>query len=328
MGDNLGQTIGAMKPADKVIGGTILVVGAGVLGYGLYWILPYLIAMAANTIYFAGELVILAVLAMVFLDKDTWINMYYWWKNLSRSMRRSIISSDPIGTLTTVVHRYESKLEEINQNIVQADAATKRQKTSIADALKQRDSELGLAKAADRMGKDLQVGLHATNAERWETSAKEMQPMYDTLINAVRCMERARDLCEVRLGDIKNQKDVLAKRLDAMMSGQKAVRKIKMFLGSNPDLEMQELAVEDIERKSSEALAEIDQFMRVITPSLDANDLLRSAEQMAAMDHFDKFIRGEVPAGQLTASTGTAIPLPKATIMKAENVATVSKEQK
>lgn len=197
MEDTVGKTIGSMKTSDKIIGLVLLTGVVSVLGYGLYWILPYLVEMAANTIYFVGELVVLAVLAMVFLDKNTWLNLYYGWQNLSRGIRRSIISSDPIGILSTVINRYAQKLEDIDANIVLADGATKRQRNTIAEAEKQRNMELNLAKAAEQQGKTLQIGLHANSAKRWDDSAEEMRPMLTVLENALVSMQRARDLCEV-----------------------------------------------------------------------------------------------------------------------------------
>lgn len=307
MEDTVGKTIGSMKTSDKVIGLVLLTGLVSVLGYGLYWILPFLVEMAANTIYFVGELIVLAVLAMVFLDKNTWLNLYYGWQNLSRGIRRSIISSDPIGILTTVINRYAQKLEDIDANIVLADGATKRQRNTIAEAVKQRDMELNLAKAAEQQGKTLQIGLHANSAKRWDDSAEEMRPMLTVLENALVSMQRARDLCEVKMEDTKNQKLVLSRRLEALMSGQKAVRKIKSFFGTNPDLEMQEMAVEDIERKSTEALAEIDQFMRVINPKLEASDLKRSADQMAALEKFNTFLTSSGTVPQLPESTAQPV---------------------
>lgn len=307
MEDTVGKTIGSMKTSDKIIGLVLLTGVVSVLGYGLFWILPYLVEMAANTIYFVGELVVLAVLAMVFLDKNTWLNLYYGWQNLSRGIRRSIISSDPIGILTTVINRYAQKLDDIDANIVLADGATKRQRNTIAEAEKQRNMELNLAKAAEQQGKTLQIGLHANSAKRWDDSAEEMRPMLTVLENALVSMQRARDLCEVKMEDTKNQKLVLSRRLEALMSGQKAVRKIKSFFGTNPDLEMQEMAVEDIERKSTEALAEIDQFMRVINPKLEASDLKQSADQMAALEKFNTFLTSSGTAPQLPESTAQPV---------------------
>lgn len=314
--DTVGKTIGSMKTSDKIIGLVLLTGVVSVLGYGMYWILPYLVEMAANTIYFVGELVVLAVLAMVFLDKNTWLNLYYGWQNLSRGIRRSIISSDPIGILSTVINRYAQKLEDIDANIVLADGATKRQRNTIAEAEKQRNMELNLAKAAEQQGKTLQIGLHANSAKRWDDSAEEMRPMLTVLENALVSMQRARDLCEVKMEDTKNQKLVLSRRLEALMSGQKAVRKIKSFFGTNPDLEMQEMAVEDIERKSTEALAEIDQFMRVINPKLEASDLKQSADQMAALEKFNTFLT----------SSGTAPQLPEATTQPVRGIVVSARE--
>jgi len=306
---SLQQRVVAMKPADKVIGAIIGLVVLGAGGYGLWKVLPVLIELAQNTIYFFAELVVLAILGIVFLDRDTWINLYYAWRNVSRKMRKAIVSEDPIGVLDTVIHRYGYKLDQIDQNVTVADGARRRQEAAIQDALKQRDAELHQAKAAQKLNKQLQVEQHATAAQRWENSGKEMEPMLNTLTNALTCLERARDLCQSKLEDVKNQKVVLQRKLEALLAGQKAVRSIKRFFGSNPDLDMQEMAIEEIERQATEAMAEIDQFMRVMNPVLESADLKRSADQMAAMEHFNSYITSGGSSKLLTAGVPSE-PIP------------------
>jgi len=306
---SLQQRILAMKPADKIMGTIIGLVVLGGGGYGFWRILPILIDLAQNTIYFFGELVVLAILAMIFLDKNTWVNLYYAWKNVSRKIRKAIVSEDPIGVLDTVIHRYAYKLDQIDHNVNVADAARKRQEATIKDALKQRDGELNQARAAQKLDKKLQVEQHATAAQRWEESAKEMEPMLNTLTNALTCLQRARDLCQTKLEDVKNQQVVLQRKLEALLAGQQAVRSIKTFFGSNPDLDMQELAIDEIERQATEAMAEIDQFMRVMNPVLESADLKRSADQMAAMEHFNSYITSGGGSKLLTAGPASE-PIP------------------
>lgn len=301
------ERISQMKPSDKIIGVILLAVAAGAVGWGLFFLLPLLIVLAQNAVYFFLELAVALALAIVVLSPDTWRNAYYGWQNISRKIRKLIISSDPIGILNTVLRQYAAKLNEIDSNIVETDAATKRQKASIRTSIKSRDEELAMAKEAERLGKDLQVRQHAMAAQRWATAADEAEPMLKTLTDALAGLERARDYCAVQLEDYESQKEVLSLKLEAFQSGQKAIRKLKGFFGRNPEMEMAELAVEDIERKSTEAMAEIDQFMRVMTPKLDAQDLKRSAEQTVAMDKFNLFLTG-APKAALPASGAQPIP--------------------
>jgi hypothetical protein len=305
-----------MKTADKVIGLVLAAIALGLGGWGLHAILPTLIELAQNTVYFLAMLGVVGVLLVVLGDPQTWRNLYYGWRNISRKIRNLIISSDPIGILETVIRKFQQKLEEIDANIVQADGAAKRQETAIKNALRDRDKEIGLAAAAEKIGKQLQVSQHAVAAKRWEDSATEMEPMLVLLRNALKACEQARDLCAVKLEDAKNQKLVMQRKLEALLAGQSAVRKLKSFFTNNPDLEMQEQAIEAIELQSTEAMAEIDQFMRVVNPLIENADLQKSADQAIALSKYNEFIKGSqlgfeaipVPAGMVVKEIGPVQP--------------------
>jgi hypothetical protein len=280
------------KSSDKIVGYILIAAVAAALGGGLYVALPYLIELAKNTIIFIGELAVLALLAIVFLDPSTWQNIYYKWRNISRNIRKAIIHEDPVGILATVIARLETRLGSIDDNIAKAVGAAKRQSKVIKQAFDQMTQELAMAKTAKAQGKELEIKQHAAAAGRWQKAAEDMQPMEATLLNMKTSLERARDLCASKCEDLRNQKQVLGLKLEALKDGQTAVRGFKRFFGANPDLEMQELAIEEIERQSAEAEAEIEQFIRVINPMLDTQDLRKSAEALAAMEKFNNYLGG------------------------------------
>lgn len=309
-----------MKGADKVTGLIILGVVGTALAVGLYYLLPFLIELAKNTIIFGLELVVLMTLAIVFLDKGTWTAIYYKWKTISRNLRKAIVREDPIGVLATVIARFATKLDKIDENITQAVGARHRQDNAILKAKACAAQEFDLAKAAKRMGKpDVEVSQHAAASDRWAKAADDMAPMAAMLANMQTGLERARDLCASRLSDLKSQKSVLQVKLEALQDSQNAVRSFKRFFGSNPDLEMQELAIEEIERQSTEAEAEIDQFMRVINPVLETADLQKQAEAQRAMDKFESYMSG---AKALPAAT---TPLPTVTTVTSNQPVEVTK---
>lgn len=293
-----GQQLPALKTPDKVVGGVIA--GGIVVGilYVLYQILPFLIELAKNTMILGVELAALCVLAMILLDKNTWGLVYYKWKSISRSLRKMIVRDDPIGVLDTAIHRFEAKLDDIDENIKKSTAAKQRLANKIrsrdhSGALDQAQYETDLAKAAQQTGKPkATVEQHAVAAVRWQKVAESLQPFVDTLARAQVQLERARDLCAGQLEDLKNRKATLAVQLEGLQEGQKSVRSFKRFFGHSQDNDMKELAIEEIERQSTEAEAEIDQFMRVITPTLDNADLAKQAEAIQAMDTFQKYLDG------------------------------------
>jgi len=286
------------KKPDRA-GGLVLmgVVGLGIL-YAFYLALPTLIMFAQDTIYFGVEIAVGVVLAMFLFSRDFWSGIFYASQNLIRKMRRAIVREDPIGVLDTVIGRFETKQAEIADAMVQADAARKRQANSIGMMEKKSVNEQQLAKEAQRQSRaDVEVSQHLTAAQRWQSSADEMKPMATMLDKMQQSLEQARDLCTSKLEDLKNQKEVLAVKLDAMQASSSAVKRFKNFFGSNPDLQMQIMAVDEIERQCTQDEAELDQFMRQINPVIQSADLQKQADAQAALQKFGNFLKPALSSG-------------------------------
>lgn len=289
------QTIANMKPADKAIALVMLTVALGAGAFGLSLALPFLIVLAQESIYFA--LLFGTIVVGTFLVATSWRTIYYWWMNVARNLRRAVVKSDPIGTLSTVIMRFQKQMDEIDDYIKQVDAAVMRLQKAIIQALKSRDNEFNLAETAKNQGMQLQADQHAKAAKRWEDSAERQKPMTNQLVSMAKQLKRGREFCQVRMDDTENQKTVLKQELDALLPGQSVVRKMKGFFGHNPDLEMKEMAVEEAEREATEAMAEIDNFMSSMEPMLQTQDLQQNADQIAANERFNRFLetgKGEV----------------------------------
>lgn len=290
-----------LKRPDKIVAGIIAALVIGLLGYGLFVVLPYLITLAENTITFVLELAALAVIVMVLADRDTWTMILYQWKNISRNLRRGIARQNPIGVMDTVIERFARKLEEIDDHMTKAAAACKRHEANIKTMRKKAADEDAIARTAISLQKsELEIKRHATAALRWEKAAEDMVPMGVMLSEMQEKMEQARDLCANTLEDTKNQREVFAMTYETMTTSQKTVKSFKRFFGTNPDLAMLEMSIDEIERQTSEAEAEIDQFMRVMTPAMEAADLKKQAEAQEAMSRFGKFLQAS--------PTPTALP--------------------
>lgn len=293
-----GQYMVQFKKPDKMGAIALMAVAGAVIGYVLYLTLPTLIELAQNTIYFGVELIVGVTLAMIFLNKSTWVTIHYAIANQLRKVRRAIVHEDPIGVLTTVINRFNNRLVEIDEALVQSDAAIKRQQKGITTAQQKSTNETNLAESARASGlPEVTVTQHVMAAERWTKSADSMQPQAELLDRMQTALEQARDLCAARLEDFKSQKQTKALELDIAQSNKAVASRFKKFFGSNPELEMQDMALEEIERQTSEADAEIDQLMRVVNPMLADADLKKQAEAQQAMAKFNKFTTKALPTG-------------------------------
>ena len=300
-----------LKTSDKIIGSVLILVAlAALVGVGLY-VVPIITAAITNVIVLAGVLVVAALLGLVLLDKNTWVNTYYAWKNVSRKIRRAIIREDPIGVLDTVIQRREAQMADIDTSLSSAKAAQQRQSNTIRDMESKAAKEMKLAQAAQQQGQsDAQIAVYAAKSQRWADAADELKPLAKALGDMQEKLQQAREVVAAKLEDIKGQREVLAVKLDAMKHGRETVRSFKRFLGANPDLAMHQMTVEEIERQTTEDEAEIQQFLRVVNPMMEQQQLEQESERIKALEKMQKFIAAPSAVPQITGvATGEPVPV-------------------
>jgi hypothetical protein len=276
----------------------------------------WLVELAKNTIYFLIEL---AVLVFALLNAT---NLYYGAMSLVQAISRFIVRIDPVKTLNTAIDRMERKGEEISGALAASDASQKRLANRIRNrtsdgALDKADQEDALATVARTKNRpDTEIAQHVMAADRWRNMAATFQPMLEQLRKMQGMLLKAQELQQSSLADLKNKRDVLSVQLEAELDGQKAVGAFKRFFGRSPDLAMAGLSMEEIERQSSQAEAEIDQFLNAIGPQLQEADLKKSAATDAAMAKFNKFTETK---------SLTAGPVPPASLRVVKDAEVVSR---
>lgn len=290
----------SLKKGDKI---TMAIIGViGLIAFVLIGVvaLPYVLEAIKNTIYLGimGGGLVLAVLSII----SNWTSLVYKWKNMSRNIRRTVARENPLGVMDTAIGRFARKLEDIRTNVSKADAAAKQQMEAIrATKAEQVQQENLLAEAQHRGRPDVEIQRYAIASERRRKSVENMLPLAETLNQVHEKMEQAREMCINKLEDMKDQRSVFAREYAAMMSGQKAVHAFRNFFSSNPDLEMLQLSIEEIDRQTAEAEADIDQFMRDIQPALNAASLQKGADATAALARINasKLLTGTTTEGTL-----------------------------
>lgn len=295
-----------LKRPDKVVAAILVTAALGVFGVGLYLALPYLIRLAANTAIFIGEIVGLLFLAALILDRNNWIAADIWLKNVSRRIRRKVIADDPVGTISSIITRLEARMSQVQEHLVTAMSAWKRLNASIKEfAEKAANCErLATVATSEAMQQNQQIA-----AVRWSKSAEKLQPQADQLALMIDQLKQAVDLCRTRLDDLTNQREVYAKEFEATTASRKAVSKLRGFFGSNPEMDMLQIAVDEIEMNSAHTEAEIDQFVASIKPMIETAHLQRAADAQEASTRFGKFLGTANPATALLPSATDKTPV-------------------
>lgn len=273
-----------LKKGDKVTMAILGLVGLTIFSVVGVYALPYIILALENTLYTVFLAIALLVVTMPIWDTGTRTAFLYGWKNFSRNLCRFITRQNPIGVLTTAISRFEARLADITEKMNQAAGAMKRHKQKMDDAKKRAEEAEALYHTAVSSGRAQAIqNSQLTAAGRWNKAYETMQPMYDLLKEMHEAFIKAREVCQYRLEDLKNQKEVLSVQYETMMASQKAAKSFKSFFGANPDLAMLQMSVDEAERQIADAEAEIEQVLRDATPMIDAANLQKEADAQAAL---------------------------------------------
>jgi len=103
--------------------GTITGIGLiAAIGYGIYKILPFLVAMAANLIGLIVECLVLGLLLFMIFNKDTWRNLSLIWYQINRKILGWIVDLDPISVLKRAIGEMREKLQIIDEKVIELDS--------------------------------------------------------------------------------------------------------------------------------------------------------------------------------------------------------------
>lgn len=317
-----------LSPEDKKVAVAIVAV-IGLAFGGLFLtgvLLPWLVALMAMLVELAKDTVALMVMAVVVIFGIlNYNNIFYAMMSGVQAIRKAIIVANPVATLDTAMSQIRRKQEGISKALAESKASQDRMAMRIrnprfragmsfdddtfkqAGALDKAEREEALAIEARKRNKpETEIAQHVVAAERYRGQAAAFQPRVEQLNRMQGMLNKAKEVADASIAAMDVQRDILVTNLDADKDGKKAVGLFKHVLGRSPELTMAQLSVDEIIKQSTEAEAEIDQFLEAIQPQLDADDLKKSAQTDAAMARFNSFTEkkaltaGPVPVGATT----------------------------
>lgn len=121
--------------------------------------------------------------------------------------------------------------------------------------------------------------LHLVSGERWKKTLEALAPIIDNQQKRKAKINEAYQLCTDGIANLENQKATLQVQLEAYQADAAQARSFRAFFGGhNEDMEMIDMAVEEIERQSSACEAEVEQMLRQAEPSLERARLQQEAD--------------------------------------------------
>lgn len=279
----------------KPEGVTGLIFMAGIIlggGYLLYQALPYLITLAANTLYLALMLVALAAVVYMVLDPRMRNLVWFAYKSVMRSITGMFVEIDPIGILKSYVESLQNNLAKMSKQIGVL-KGQKRQLTQLMESnSKEIETNMKLADQAKKQGKESEIVLFTRKAARLQESNEK----YDVLAKKIDVLERILNKMYENSGmlveDMKDQVKVKEQERAVIRTSHSAMRSAMSVLSGDPDKRaMFEMAMESINNDVANKVGEMERFMDMsnsVMSSIDLQNGVFEEEGMKMLEEWEQ----------------------------------------
>ncbi len=269
-----------------------LVLGGIVLGGGylLLNFLPTLIALASNTIYLAGMLLVLAAIVYMVLDPKMRALVGYMYKSIIRWITGLFVTIDPIGILKNYVDDLEKNLKKMSRQIGDLRGQMRKLKTIVSENNKEIEKSILFARKAKEQGNEQQLVLHTRKAAR----TKETNEKYKNMIGKIevlhKILTRMHQNSEILLEDTRDQVKLKEQERKALRTSYSAMRSaMSVIKGDSDKRAMFDQALEAIADDVAMKVGEMEQFMDLSENFMNSIDLQNAVFEEKGLQMLEEY---------------------------------------
>lgn len=271
---------GAIVLAGVVIGGGILLANA----------LPVLVALASNTLYLAGMLLVLGAIIYMVLDPRMRNLVWYMYKSVMRWITGLFVQIDPIGILKSYVDDLKDNLRKMNRQISQLRGQMHKLQEMILNNKKEIKNNLNLASQAKQKNKQSVMILKSRKAGRLKESNMKLEDLYKKMEILYRVLRKMYENSEIMLEDIQDQVMVKEQERKAIHASSSAMKSAMNVINGNADKRaMFDQALEAIADDVSSKVGEMERFMEMSENFMSSVDLQNGVFEEEGLKMLEKW---------------------------------------
>ena len=277
------------RPEGKtgMFGLVALIGGAAIL---LYKLLPYLITLTSNLLYFSFLLLGLGALVYVVLDKKVRNLVFFLYKSFMRWLTGLFIQIDPIGILKSYIDDLKKNLSNMNKQLAIVKGQMQRLKTLMEENKKNIENNLKLASKAKETEKTAVMILKSRKAGRLKESNFRYDELYKKLELLYRVLLKMYENSEIMLEDVEDQILVKEKERKAIRASHSAMKSAMNIIAGNSDKrEMFDMALEAIADDVSLKIGEMERFMEMSSSFVQSIDLQNGVFEEEGLELLEKW---------------------------------------
>lgn len=271
------------KP-EGVTGMIFLVAAIFGIGYGLFFLLPFIITLLENTVYAAFLFLILGCVLYLLFDKKTHKFVSYLFKSVMRSMTGIFITIDPIGVLKNYIDDLSDNINNMGQQIKNLAGQLGTLKNIISNTDKEMQKNLQTMEIAQKKGDTGTFILQSRQAGRLKESNFTYQDMYKKMEILYKILSKMKDTSDILLQDMNNEVKIQEQRYEIMKKSYNAFKSaMKVVNGDSESREMYERTMEYLANDYGQKLGEIEHFIEVSGSFINGVDIQNGVYEEDAM---------------------------------------------
>jgi len=271
--------------------GTLFLVGiAAALGFLLVKFGATLAALAANTVYLAIMLLVLALIVYMVLDPKMRNLVGYMYKSVMRWITGMFVTIDPVGILKNYVDDLADNLRKMSKQIAALRGQMRKLSTIMDDNNKEIQKNLTLAKAAQKKGNQSALTLSTRKAARLKESNAKYKNLHAKMDVMHKILSRMYQNSEILLEDTKDQVNLKEQERKAIRGSHSAMKSAMSVISGDPDKRaMFDAAMENIADDVANKVGEMEQFMEMSSSFMDSVDLQNGVFEEEGLKMLEKF---------------------------------------
>jgi hypothetical protein len=266
---------------------------AGIILGGGYLIatnITWLIGLAANTLYLAGLLVVLAAVVYMVLDPRMRNLVWYGYRSIMRWMTGLFVQLDPIGILKSYVESLQDNLVKMRKQIGVLKGQMRKIATLIEENEREIEDNMKMASAARQKGIDNQVMLATRKAARLKESNEKYRVLHQRMEVMYRILAKMHQNSEILLEDTKDQVSLKEQERKAIRTSHSAMRSAMSVISGDPDKRaMFDAAMEAVADDVATKVGEMERFMEVSANLMQSIDLQNGIFEEEGLNMLEKW---------------------------------------
>ncbi len=266
------------------------IIGGGLIGF--IQLLPWMIALAANTLHLMLLLGAIGVILFLITNPKVRALAGVIFQLVMKKLTSAVIKTDPLAILGLKVREMEENLEKVGESLTKLNQTKAQLSREISKNTGTIETSMKQAAYAQKQGETDQIYLKTRQAGRLQKSNMTLKELYTKIETMHRVLTKIFKNSSVLIADTKDEIAISTKEYETVTAATSAMRSAMNLINGNKDKraiyeEAYEVLSNDIANKSGE-LEQMLEMSESFMSNIDLQNGMLQEDGLKMLDAWEK----------------------------------------